>query len=60
MNNEACWRCANPVCEAERWLVQAVRDQRELWQIAADLGRCAWTVAAALPICPLCGSTSTN
>lgn len=47
--------CTERGCRGERWLVQQDSRARELWHIAASEEIEPWQVAAAAPICPLCG-----
>ena len=48
--------CFDPVCPDTGWRVTPSEHYPELWHIADAEGR-SWQVAAAEPICPLCGAT---
>jgi hypothetical protein len=47
--------CTCSWCKVERWLVRPDPRAPQLWQLAESEGMSPWTVAAATPICPLCG-----
>ena len=47
--------CTCSWCRMDRWLVRPDPRAPQLWQLAESDEMAPWTVAAALPICPLCG-----
>jgi hypothetical protein len=47
--------CTSSWCSVERWLVRPDPRAPQLWQLAESAEMAPWTVAAAAPICPLCG-----
>jgi hypothetical protein len=54
MEEQLC--CPNNLCKAEAWCVRRSLDNRELWSISRDLGDQSFTVAASVPVCPMCGT----
>lgn len=57
MNNWEALVCSSTFCRADMWLVRASQKQSDLWHVASVEGSSAWLVAAAEPVCPLCGIT---
>jgi hypothetical protein len=47
--------CTCSWCRMDRWLVRPDPRAPQLWQMAESDEMAPWTVAAAAPICPLCG-----
>jgi hypothetical protein len=48
--------CTTDWCKAGRWVVRRDARQHGLWLVAASVGDSARTIAAAVPVCPLCGT----
>jgi hypothetical protein len=51
------WFCRSEKCRADSWLVRPQPGQPELWQLAHEPDMPRYTIAAADPVCPLCGAT---
>jgi hypothetical protein len=49
--------CPNQDCSVDFWLAQQSSEHHELWQLRDRYGNSAFTIAAAVPVCPGCGST---
>jgi hypothetical protein len=49
--------CPNQDCAVDFWLAQQSSEHHELWQLRDRFGDGAFTIAAADPVCPRCGST---
>lgn len=48
--------CPNPLCTDEPWMVQRDSATCEVWSVAAQVDDRPFTIAAAVPICPRCGT----
>ena len=51
------WFCRSEWCKADSWLVAQHPELHEVWQLGHEPGAPLYAVAAADPICPLCGAT---
>ncbi|MCU0494699.1 MAG: hypothetical protein MUD01_24195 [Chloroflexaceae bacterium] len=51
------YACINDTCKGRPWCVQRDEVIPDLWYVAPPAGWQSFTIAAAEPICPLCGSS---
>jgi hypothetical protein len=51
------WFCSEQECSTGEWMVQRSPVHREVWLVTPHVEASPYTVAASIPVCPLCGTT---